>query len=60
MKAYPWCFGDFDPVDSTCWKCSYRNVCRRQTDLVKTVEQLRLLLRKNVRLVKLPFHLVEE
>ena len=54
VKAYPWCFGDFDPCDYTCSQCPYRNVCLDRTDLVEHVKRIRM----HKPSIKLPFHQV--
>ena len=29
VKAYPWCWMDWQPHDSVCMECPWKNPCRR-------------------------------
>ena len=40
VKAYPACFGDFMPLDSTCLECPYKDACFKREDLVEYAERL--------------------
>ena len=43
VKAYPWCFGDWQPNDSVCRECPWKNTCMRIAMKPKPVKFYRIL-----------------